>query len=202
MRKLILEVQLSIDGFIAGSDGNTDWMIWNWSPEWKWDKELQKYHTDLTKTADCIFLSRQMAEAGFIDHWAKASEIPDDPQFDFAKHITDTYKVVFTKTLDKSTSIPGGWNNTDIAEGDYVKFIEKLKKQNGKNIIVYCGAAFVSFLIQEKLIDEFHLLINPVIIGSGLSIFSKIGNRQDMTLVKSKSFDCGIILIHYIPNNN
>jgi hypothetical protein len=62
MRKLKLETQVSIDGFIAGIDGNTDWMIWNWGPDWTWDEELQLYHTELTKSVDCILLSKQMAE--------------------------------------------------------------------------------------------------------------------------------------------
>lgn len=55
MRKLILEVQLSIDGFVAEVNGDTNWMLWNWRPDWKWDNELQKYHTDLTKSVDGIF---------------------------------------------------------------------------------------------------------------------------------------------------
>jgi dihydrofolate reductase len=202
MRKLILEVQMSIDGFIAEVNGNTDWMLWNWGPDWKWDNELRKYHTDLTKSADCIFLSRQMAEEGFIAHWAKASENPNDPQFEFAKHITDTHKIVFTKTLDKSASIPGGWDKTDIAEGDFVDAINKLKKKNGKDIIVYGGATFVSSLIRAKLIDEFHLLVNPVAIGKGLPIFNDPDNKQNMILVTSKSFSSGIVLLHYKPSNN
>jgi len=197
MRKLILEVQMSIDGFIAGVNGNTEWMLWNWGPDWKWDKELQNYHTDLTKSIDCILLSRQMAEEGFIAHWANVAENPEDARFEFAKHITDTHKIVFTKTLDKSTSIPGGWVKADIAEGDYIDAINKLKKENGKDIIVYGGASFVSSLIKARLIDEFHLLINPVAIGAGLSIFNSLASTQNMTLVKSKAFDCGMALLHY-----
>ncbi len=197
MRKLILQVQMSIDGFIAETNGNTDWMLWNWGPDWQWDDELQKYHTDLTKSVDCIFLSRQMAEEGFIAHWANAAENRKAPQYEFAKHITDTHKIVFTKTLDKSVPIPGGWDNTDIAEGDFVNAINKLKKKKGKNIIVYGGATFVSSLIRAKLIDEFHLFINPVAIGSGLPIFNDLAGKQNMTLARSSAFDCGMVLLHY-----
>ena len=200
MRKLIVEVQMSVDGFIAGVNGNTDWMIWNWGPAWKWDKELQQYHTDLTKSADCVFLSRKMAEEGFSAHWAKLAENPDDPQFEFAKHIADTRKVVFTKTLNKSAPIPGGWNNTDIVGEDFAAAINKLKNQDGKNIIVYGGAGFVSSLISAGIIDEFHLLVNPVAIGSGLSIFNP-GSKQNMILVKSASFSSGIVLLCYKPTS-
>ncbi len=197
MRKLILEVQMTIDGFIAGVNGNTDWMLWNWGPDWTWDSELQKYHTNLTTSVDCIFISRQMAEEGFIAHWANMSKNPANPQFEFAKHITDTQKIVFTKTLDKSAPIPGGWDTTDIAKGDFTDAINALKNKEGKGIIVYGGASFVSSLIHAGLIDEFHILINPVAIGRGLSIFNSLNSHQNMTLVKSRAFDCGIVLLHY-----
>jgi dihydrofolate reductase len=201
MRKLILEVQMSVDGFIADTSGNTDWMVWNWGTPWTWDTELQNYHTQLTKSADCILLSRQMAEEGFNAHWLKATEDRTDPRYEFAKHVTEKRKVVFTKTLDKSFPIPGGWTNTDIAEGNFIESIERLKKQKGEGILVYGGATFVSSLIKAKLIDEFHLFINPVVIGSGLPIFNLI-TRQDLTLVRSKSFSCGVALLHYESKNS
>jgi dihydrofolate reductase len=197
MRRIILEVQVSIDGYIAESNGNTDWMIWNWGPDWKWDKELQEYHNDLTKSADCILISRQMAEEGFIAHWAKAAEKLKDPQYSFSNHITDTPKVVISTTLDKSIPIPGGWSNTNIMRGDLVSEINQLKNTKGRNILVYGGATLVSSLIKAQLIDEFHLLINPVILGKGLSIFSAIDGRQNVKLIESKSFDCGMGLLHF-----
>src|SRR5688572_27155856 len=128
MRKIVLEVQVSIDGYIAETNGNTDWMLWNWGPDWKWDKELQQHHNDLTESADCILISRQMAEEGFNAHWAKASEVTTDPRYSFAKHITDTPKIVFSKTLDKAVPIPGGWRNTTIATEDFVAKLNQLKK--------------------------------------------------------------------------
>ncbi len=174
-------------------------MIWNWGPEWKWDKALQRYHTDLTKSADCILISRQMAEEGFIAHWAQVSGNTEDPQYSFAKHISDTPRVVFSKTLEKSIPIPGGWQGTDIANGDLVKEISKLKNGKGKDILVYGGATFVSSLINAGLIDEFHLLVNPVTLGKGLSIFS---DKQNMNLIKVKSFDNGMVLLHYMLKND
>ena len=176
MRKLILEVQVSIDGFMASVDGNTNWMVWNWGPEWTWDKKLQQYHTALTTSADCILLSRQMAEEGFIAHWKRTAENFDSPQLTFAKHVAETYKVVFSKSLTKLKSIPGGWNNADISSGDLVTEINNLKDMPGSDILVYGGASFVSSLISANLVDEFHILVNPVVIGNGLSMFKSIDN--------------------------
>src|SRR5882762_3327444 len=102
MKKLILEVQMSVDGYIADKNGKTDWMLWNWGDEWNWDIELRKYHNDITASVDCILLSRKMAEEGFIHHWANMAEKNDNPQYGFANKIKETYKVVFTKTLNKS----------------------------------------------------------------------------------------------------
>lgn len=190
MRKLKLQVQMSVDGYISGPNGEMDWMIWNW------DDELKKYVSEITDPVDCILLGRKLAE-GFISHWATVAANPDDPQLPFGKKMTDTQKVVFSKTLDKS-----GWINTDIAKGNLVEEINKLKNQNGKDIIVYGGATFVSDLIKEGLIDEFHLFINPSALGDGRTIFNSLDKRQNLTLVKSKSFDCGIVVLYYEPKPN
>ena len=197
MRKLILETQVSVDGFIAEPDGNTNWMIWNWGPDWTWDKELQKHHIDLTLSADSILISRQMAEEGFIAHWQKASENSESPQFAFAHHVSKTHKVVFSNTLTKSVAIPGGWDTADIVSGNFVEQINQLKSKPGKNILVYGGATLVSSLIKERLIDEFHILVNPIALGNGLSIFRAMADKQNMILLQSKSFSCGVVLLQY-----
>jgi dihydrofolate reductase len=88
---------------------------------------------------------------------------------------------------------------TDIATGDLTDEISKLKSLKGKDIIVYGGASFDSSLIRAGLIDEFHLLINPVAIGNGMTIFKDLKGIQKFNLVKSVAFDCGIIGFHYEP---
>ncbi len=183
MRKLKLQVQMSVDGYIAGTNREMDWMVWNW------DDELKKYVTELTEPVDCIVLGRKLAQ-GFIPHWAS------HPELEGADKFINTAKVVFTKTLEKSE-----WDNTVLAKGDLVDEITKLKKQDGKDIIAYGGASFVSALIKQGLIDEFHLFINPTAIGSGMSIFKELDSKQNLTLVKSTSFDCGIVVLNYVPKH-
>ena len=107
----------------------------------------------------------------------------------------ETPKVVFTKTLKKSQ-----WANTDIATGYLTDEVIKLKNQKGKDIIVYGGASFDSSLIREGLIDEFHLLINPIAIGNGMTIFKDLNKIQKFNLVRSVTFDCGIVGLHYEPS--
>jgi dihydrofolate reductase len=190
MRKLKLQVQMTVDGYIAGLNGEMDFMVWNW------DDELKQYVKDITEPVDCIILGRKLAE-GFIPYWATVAANPDDPEFTAGKKFTDTPKVVFTKTLDKSA-----WDNTVLAKGDLVDEITKLKKQDGQDIITYGGGTFVSALIKQGLIDEFHLFINPTAIGNGMTIFKELDRKQDLTLVKSTSFDCGIIVLNYEPRGD
>jgi len=192
MRKLKLQVQTSIDGFIADKNGKTDWMIWNWGPSWSWDNELKKYFTNLTNSVDTILLSRKMAEEGFINHWTDVSNDRTNPQSPFAKAITAARKVVFTKTLHQSE-----WPNTELAQGDIVTEIHALKNQPGKDIIVYGGATFVSSLIKAQLIEEFYFFINPTILGTGMTIFKDITDAQHIKPVYSKPFTCGVTVSCY-----
>lgn len=186
MRKLKLQVQMTVDGFIAGINGEMDWMVWNW------DDKLKEYVKDLTEPVDCIVLGRKLAE-GFIPHWNKVAANTENPEHAAGIKFTNTHKVVFTKTLDKSE-----WNNTVLAKGDLDEEITGLKKQEGNDIIAYGGAAFVSALIKQGLIDEFHLFINPSAIGNGMTIFNELDKKQNLTFVKSQSFECGIVVLNYI----
>jgi dihydrofolate reductase len=94
------------------------------------------------------------------------------------------------------------WENTDLANGDLAEEIIKLKKQDGKDIIAYGGATFVSALIKLGLIDEYHLFINPTAIGAGMSIFKELKSYLNLTLVKSKSYQCGITVVYYEKKQN
>jgi dihydrofolate reductase len=120
---------------------------------------------------------------------------PNSEEYPFAKQMVDYNKIVFTKTLNKST-----WENTILAKGDIVDEVNKLKNQDGrKDIVVYGGAGFVSSLIKNNLIDEYHLFINPTAIGKGLEIFKDVDSKLSLKLVKSTEFDCGIVVNQYQP---
>ena len=180
---------MSGDSYIAGPNGEMDWKVWNW------DDKLKNYVFELTEPVDTILLGRKMTD-GFVSYWSDVMTKPDDPSsidrsHVFAKKMIDTPKVVFTKTLKKSQ-----WANTDIATGDLTDEISNLKSLKGKDMIVYGGASFDSSLIRAGLIDEFHLFINPVAIGKGMTIFKDLNEIQKFNLVKSVAFDCGIVELH------
>lgn len=179
MRTLKLQVQLTVDGFIAGPNGEMDWMTFPWTDD------ISQYVDELTKPVDTILLGRKLAQ-GFIPHWAS---IPDEPGAD---KINNAHKVVFTKTLDESV-----WNNTVLATGELTTEVNALKNSSGGDLIVYGGGTFVSSLIEADLIDEYHLFVNPAAIGKGIPIFAGLNTMQRLTLHQSKAFTCGIVALSY-----
>lgn len=176
---------MTIDGFISGQNGEMDWMCFPWT------EDLISYVREITEPVDTIILGRKLAE-GFIPHWENVAKNSNDPEYEGGIKYTTTPKIVFTKTIEKSK-----WNNTAIANGELVEEINKLKNQNGKDIIVYGGGTFVSSLINAKLIDEFHLFINPTAIGTGMTIFRGLDKNKNLKLKITKQFDCGIALTCY-----
>jgi dihydrofolate reductase len=185
LRKLRLQVQMSVDGCIAGPNGEMDWMVG------LSDDEIIKYAYKITEPVDTILLGRKMTDV-FISTWLDVMNKPDDPWYAFSKKMIEIPKVVFTKTLNKSK-----WINTDIATGNLIEEVNKIKNQNGRDIVVYGGASFDSSLIKEKLIDEFYLFINPVAIGNGMTIFKDLNEIRKYTLIESKAFESGKVLLRY-----
>ncbi len=183
MRKLKLQTQVSVDGFCAGPNGEMDWMTWNW------DDKLKDFTTRLNEPIDTILLGNGMAE-GFIMHWAAATENPETADW-FSRKMTDTPKVIFSHS---QTTTPHP--RTEV-KNDLVKDVNALKAQPGQDIIAYGGAGFVSSLIENRLIDDYYLYVNPAVIGEGMPIFRNVGTRMDLELAESLPFECGIVVQHY-----
>jgi dihydrofolate reductase len=188
MRKLKLQMQMTINGYVAGPNGKSDWMTWN--P----DDEFIEFLTSLLDTSDTLLLGRKTAE-GIIKFWEDTAK--ENPAHPFAKKIAAISKIVFTKTLDQSS-----WNNTTLAKGNLAEEIANLKKLNGKDIIVFGGAGFVSSLIKEGLIDEYHLIINPTAISNGMTIFNSLDRIQKFSPVESKLYSGGKTVLSFIPKND
>ena len=184
-----MQVQVSLDGYVAGPNGEMDWMIWG-----EWDGGLETYVNAITDSSDTILLGRKMTD-GFVNYWTDVvNNQPESREFSFARKMVDKPKIVFTKTLEESP-----WANTTLAKGDLVDEINQLKNQEGEEIIVYGGAGFVSSLIEAGLIDEYHVFVNPVAIGRGMTIFGDLKEGLNLTLVKSQAFDSGEVVLCYVP---
>jgi dihydrofolate reductase len=182
MRKLKLQVQMSVDGFVAGPEGQLDWMTF------AMDEKLLAFINQLTDTSDTILLGRKMTE-GFIQYWEQVQ--PTSPEYEFAQKMVGMPKVVFSRTAKK---IEG--KNVRVENGPLVDAVNRLKSQSGKDIVVYGGASFVSSLIENRLIDELNIFVNPIAIAKGLRIFSQ---RTALTLVNSVAYSSGIVVSSYKP---
>ncbi len=178
-------MQMTINGFVAGPNGENDWMTWN--P----DNEFLAFLNSLIDSSDTMLLGRKLAD-GFINHWEHA--VVNNPDAPFAKKIVEMPKVVFSKTLEKTN-----WNNTTLAKGNLTEEITSLKNQSGKDIIVFGGAGFVSSLIRENLIDEYHLIINPTAMSTGMTIFNSLDSIRKYSPVQSKLFSGGKTVLSFKP---
>jgi len=187
MRKLKLQMQMTINGYVGGINGENDWMTWN--P----DDEFITFLSSLIDSSNTLLLGRKTAE-GIIPFWEKTAK--ENPSHPFAKKIADISKVVFTKTLEKSI-----WNNTTLAKGNLAEEIARLKKEKGKDILVFGGAGFVSSLIKEQLIDEYHLIINPTAMSKGMTIFNSLDRIQKFTPTQSKLYPGGKTVLSFTPKN-
>ena len=186
MRKLMMRMSISLDGFVAGADGKGDWIFRSsdetsraWSVEEYWKTGL-------------IIMGRKSFE-NMSPYWPTATNA-------FAAPMNTIPKGVFTKKEFKG--IPAGadqtpaaasWSAAKIFDGDLAEEIRKLKEEPGKPIIALGGAGFMRSLISTGLIDEYHLYVHPVALGSGLSIFSDLAAPLDLKLLESKTFPGGIV---------
>jgi len=184
MRKLKLQMQVTVDGCVAGPEGQLDWMTFEMDPG------LLAFITQLTDTSDTILLGRKMTE-GFIKYWEQAVTQKDSPEYLFAQKMVGFPKVVFSKTLKH---VEG--KNVRVENGDLVGAVKELKSGAGKDIIVYGGATFVSSLIEHGLIDELNFFVNPVAIGTGMRVFR---GKTPLRLVASTAYSSGIVVNTYQP---
>jgi dihydrofolate reductase len=187
MGTLKLQMQITIDGFVGRPEGQSqlDWMSQDID-----ERALELvYH--LADTSDTIIMGRKMS-AEFCTYWESvADNNPQSPEIGIARRMVDKPKIIFSKTVKTTKG-----RNARVENGDLKTVIEKLKKNSSKDILVYGGANFVSSLINENLIDDYYLIVNPVAIGEGMRIF--LGTTR-LRLVESTAYRNGEVLNHYKP---
>jgi dihydrofolate reductase len=192
MRKLILQMQTSVDGYVSAQRDDLDWQVWNWGPDWTWDAQLKRDFNQIFAGIDTILLSSKMVEEGYLDHWSRAATDPD-PDYAFARRIVEVGKVVATNRLTESR-----WPRTSIMAGDLAATVHELKERDGADIICFGGAGFAAALAARNLVDEFQLFVNPAGVGSGRSIFN-CGALLELT--SAQAYDCGIVVNRYAPRS-
>jgi dihydrofolate reductase len=185
MRKVVLFMHISLDGFAAGPNGELDWI--------SYDEELEKYAEGIVSTVGAALYGRvtyQMMES----YWPTVLTNPSATrhEIEHAHWVENIPKVVFSKTLEKVE-----WNNTRLIKDNIAEEISKLKQQPGKDLVIFGSPGLAQTFIQLDLIDEYHLTVNPVVLGSGMSLFKELKDRVALKLLNTKTFGSGVIALHY-----
>jgi dihydrofolate reductase len=182
MRKLIYSMGVSLDGFIAGPDGQIDWS----AP----DEELHRFHNQQAREVGVDLYGRRLYEA--MTYWETADENPSAPEheLEFARIWKATPKVVFSRTLER---VEG---NATLVRDHIAEEIAKLKEQPGKDLAVG-GAGLASTLMKLGLIDEYRLFVSPVVLGGGTPYFAALDARINLALVETKTFGSRVVYVRY-----
>jgi dihydrofolate reductase len=192
MRKLKLQMQMTIDGFVAGPNSENDWAFIAGTQDPEVLQQIIGFGVELAASCDTFLMGRKLAAAEFCKHWENvADNQPENPWQPLAQLIVNHHKIAFSHS---ETTLPG--RNLEVENGDLATAVQALKAQPGKDILVYGGANFVSSLISLNLIDEYYIIVNPVAIGTGLSIFKE---RKIMKLESSIAYKHGKVLNKYVP---
>ena len=190
MRNVIALVNITLDGFAATTDGGLDWTIVD-DEMWTHTNELFA-HTSTT-------LFGRVTYQGFEQAWPAIGANPDSPKTmtDFAAWIENVEKIVFSRSLEHAP-----WNHSRIVRDHIPEEVAKLKAQPGKDIVIMGSPSVTRTFLNLGLLDELQLNINPVVLGSGVPLFTEIEGKSDLELVRTKRFASGVVAVHYRPRRS
>jgi dihydrofolate reductase len=183
MRKLIYSMTVSLDGFIAGPNGEIDWS----AP----DEELHRFHNEQVREVGAHLCGRRLYEV--MRYWETADENPSAPEheLEFARIWKDLPKIVFSKTLEE---VEG---NARLVRDGVVEEVAKLQEQPGKDLAVG-GAGLASTCIKLGLVDEYRLFVSPVVLGGGTPYFPALQERINLQLAETRTFGSRVVYVRYL----
>lgn len=182
MRKVFLFNMVTLDGFFEGPNHDINWH--------RTDEEFNAFAIAQLNDIGTLLFGRVTYEL-MASYWPTPAAVEDDPVV--AEKMNSTPKVVFSRTLDSAE-----WNKTRLAR-DAVQEITKLKQQDGKDIAIFGSANLAASLIPPGLIDEFRIIVNPVVLGKGTPLFQGVKDPLNLNPVSSKTFGNGNVLLVYQP---
>ncbi|RHX77941.1 dihydrofolate reductase family protein [Leptospira yasudae] len=181
MKKVILQQMISLDGYFEGPQRSIDWHVV--------DKEFNEYAVDFLNSVDTLLFGRVTYEL-MAGYWTTADALRDDPIV--AAKMNELRKVVYSKTLKKAD-----WNNTKLISSNLIEEIRALKNEPGKDIAIFGSSDLSVPLIDDGLIDELRIFVNPVLLGGGKPLFQGIQQRIKLKLTQTRTFRSGNVLLYY-----
>ncbi|MDA4124223.1 MAG: dihydrofolate reductase family protein [Thaumarchaeota archaeon] len=185
MRHLILDTIVSLDGYFTSLRNEIDWFGFD-DDEWKWSR-------DINRRVDTMLYGRVTYEE-FRQFWPTTAPKSMGVDPTLIQQLNTLQKVVFSRTLAKAS-----WKPATLVRGNPSEAVSKLKRQNGKDIVVVGSGTLVGSLLREDLIDEYYVRVRPIILGSGRPIFVDPDGRHPLKLISAKTFKSGVVGLHYEP---
>jgi len=185
MRNVILLMHVSLDGFVAGPNGEMDWI--------RFDDQLVDDTAALTATADTALFGRVTYQM-MADYWPTAADSPDATKHDIdhARWVNQAPKLVFSRTLENVA-----WQHSRIVRDHIPEEIARLKAQPGKNLLMIGSTTTAHTFMQLGLIDEYRINVNPVVLGAGSALFADIKDQLNLHLLSAKAYASGVVGLHY-----
>jgi dihydrofolate reductase len=191
MRRVILQEFVSLDGFAAGPNDSVAFV----PAATQGDQSFGQHQLSFMDSIDAILLGR-VTYTMFAGHWPNVTSGDDKP---FADKLNAIPKIVFSKSLDRAPW--GSWDDARIVKGDAAKEVAKLKQKSGKDMVIWGSISLAQSLTKEGLIDEYQLVVCPVVLGSGKPLFRDEVDSFGMKLLEAQSFDRGAVLLAYTAAN-
>jgi len=187
MRKVIVSMNVTLDGFMAGRNYELDWHFSYWN------EEMAEHACERLSKIDTILLGRvtYQAMAGYWPYQAFNTSFPRE-QLAFAEMMNNYRKVVFSRTLQNTA-----WNNSRLVKANLRREIARLKQQPGKDMIIYGSRSIVTALMRSGLVDEYELWVHPVLLGKGKPLFPGQPHMRQLRLMRTRSFASGVIILYY-----
>ncbi|MEP6597699.1 MAG: dihydrofolate reductase family protein [Ginsengibacter sp.] len=181
MRKIIVSNLVSLDGYFEGLNKELDWFVV--------DEEFFEYARNQLKEADTILFGRVTYEM-MASYWPNATN--NDSVI--TDKMNSLPKIVFSKTLSKVE-----WNNSSLIKENVPEEINRLKQSSGKDMVIFGSGSLVLSLTQLALIDEYRIIVNPVILGNGNPLFKGIHEKLNLRLLRTKTLNSGVVILYYEP---
>ena len=181
MRRIFQFNMMTLDGFFAGPAGEIDWH--------NVDKEFNDFAVEQLKEIGALVFGRITYEL-MAGYWPKPSAVKNDPIV--AERMNNLPKVVFSRTLNNVE-----WNNARLVKGDAHRELSRLKEGTGKDVAIFGSANLAAGLLEAGLIEELRVMVNPVILGTGMPLFPNADVRRRVKLLSSRTFRSGNVLLRY-----
>jgi dihydrofolate reductase len=184
MRKLIVFNNISLDGYFTDANSDMSWAHQNADEEWN------KFTSENASGGGVLLFGRKTYDL-MVSFWPTKQAYDMMPQV--AEGMNNLPKVVFSRTMDKAE-----WNNTKLVKGNIVEEVSGMKSEPGDDMVIMGSGTIVSQLTQERLIDEYQIIVHPLVLGSGRTRFQGVKQQVPLKRVNSRTFGNGNVLLTYV----